>query len=188
MPGPGGKLTAAQRKRCEDEILDLLIMAYAFGNEDACEMLNITITPTADEANASIYKEIAGKDWLGRVREYMDDIDRIASGEEPLEEAGTATPRTIEEAIEDIMRVADTDSHRVYNEASNTTAKKGGASEKTWNCMFINSRDTHMDLHGTTVPMEAEFYTFLGNHAMYPGQFGVAEEDCHCQCFLTYSK
>ena len=153
------------RKWCEDEILDLLLISYTFGCEDANEMLYTEIPPTYQEMRDSIYKKIAGKDFAERIAEYA--------------ESGT---------VEDIMRVAETDSHRVYNEAANTTAKQGGATQKIWNCAFRNSRDTHIYLDGTVVPMDAAFYTFKGNSAMYPGEFGVAEEDCNCQCWVTYTR
>lgn len=153
------------RKWCEDEILDLLLMAYTFGCEDANEMLYTQIAPTYEEMRKSIYKKVAGKDFVERIDEYA--------------ESGT---------VEDIMRVAETDSHRVYNDAAFTTAKEAGATMKTWNCLFVNSRDTHIVLDGTVVPIDAEFYTFMGNHAMYPGEFGVAEEDCHCNCWCTYTR
>lgn len=150
---------------CEDEILDLLLLAYTFGCEDANEMLGTEIAPTFTEMEDSVYKKIAGKDFAERIAEYA--------------ESGT---------VDEIMRVAETETHRVYNEACNTTAIMGGATKKTWNCMFHNSRDTHIYLHGTTVPIDAKFYTFMGNSAYYPGQFGVAEEDCNCNCILTYNK
>ena len=153
------------RKWCEDEILELLLICYTFGCEDANTMLGTEIAPTYEEMRESIYKRIAGKTWPERIDEYID--------------GGT---------VEDFQRIAETESHRVYNDASNKTAVLGGARFKTWECMFRNSRDTHMYLHGTTVPINSEFYTYLGNHAMYPGEFGVAEEDCNCQCWVTYTK
>ena len=153
------------RDWCEDSILDLLLLAYTFGCEDANEMLGTEIAPTFKEMEDSVYKPIAGKTFAERIAEYAE------SG-----------------SVDDIMRVAETESHRVYNEASYNTAVYGGATKKTWNCMFHNSRDTHIYLHGTTVPIDAKFYTFMGNSAYYPGEFGVAEEDCNCQCVLTYSK
>lgn len=128
-------------------------------------MLYTEIAPTYAEMRDSIYKKVAGKDFMQRIDEYV--------------ESGT---------VEDFMRIAETDSHRVYNDASYTTAVEAGATQKIWNCMFINSRDTHMALDGTVVPIDAEFYTFMGNHAMYPGEFGVAEEDCNCNCWVTYIK
>lgn len=153
------------KKKVEDEILDLLLIAYTFGCEDANEMLGTEIAPTYDEMHESIYKKVAGKDFVERVSEYVE------SG-----------------SVDEIMNVAGTDSHRVYNDASYKTAVLGGGKTKTWKCVFRNSRDWHMYMHDTTIPIDAEFYTYLGNHAMYPGEFGVPEEDCNCQCYCEFRK
>lgn len=150
---------------CVDLVLDALIMAYVYGVDYANETLGTDIPPVESEVEATVYKKIAEKNFAERVAEYAEQGD-----------------------IERIMEVARTDSHRVFNTASYDTAVKGGAKTKRWVCQFINSRDTHIYLHGTEKPMDEEFYTFMGNHAMFPGQFGVAEEDCNCQCVLEYSK
>ena len=47
-------------------------------------------------------------------------------------------------------------------------------------------RDTHDYLEGVEVGLDDEFYTYLGNKAMFPGQFGVAEEDVNCRCWVTF--
>lgn len=58
---------------------------------------------------------------------------------------------------------------------------------KTWHCMFANSRDSHMDADGQTVPVEEPFVLENGE-GMYPGDPDLpAEEACNCQCWLTYS-
>lgn len=161
----GEKHRHIQRRECEDLILEFLIDCYLLGIADAREQLGSAdmTDPSTDDMYETIYRKIEGKTFADRVRDYAETGD--------------------EEAI---MRVAATDGHRVFNDSSLNTAVKVGATEKTWNCMFVNSRDTHMYLHGTTVPIDAEFYTFKGNHAQYPGQFGVAEEDVNCNCWLTF--
>jgi len=160
----GEKRRHIPAKECEDIILEFLIDSYLMGSDYVTGMFgHEPITPDTEEMFDSVYRKVAGKNFVERVSEYC--------------KTG---------AVEDIMRVAETDSHRVFNDSELRTAKKVGASTKTWNCMFVNSRDTHMYLHGTTVPIDAEFYTFMGNHAEYPGQFGVAEEDCNCHCWLTF--
>ena len=151
-------------RTCEDIILEFLIDSYLMGNSYVTDSMGKSpVGVDEDEMYGSVYRKVAGKNFIERVSEYCK------TGE-----------------VEDIMRVAETDSHRVFNESELRTAKKVGAKEKIWNCMFVNSRDTHMYLHGTEVPIDAEFYTFMGNHAEYPGQFGVAEEDCNCHCWLTF--
>lgn len=179
------KTKKSARDQICDEILELLLIAYTYGCEDVNEMLGTEIAPTYGEMRNSIYRKIAGKNWEQRVDEYLDQYteseEAVSRGETPEHIV------SYEGIIFDLMRIAETDMHRNYNEAGYETAKQGGATTKKWICQFRNSRDTHIYLHGTTLPIDAEFYTFLGNHAMFPGQFGVAEEDCNCQCYLRYS-
>jgi len=158
------------KEDCEDiidEILDLLLLAYANGVQYIDREFNVTINlePTAEELNDVIYREVAGETWEQRVRHWY-------------EEGGTE---------EDIVRIAETESHRVGNESAYKSAKQAGAKTKRWECMMMpTSRDTHIYLNGVTIPIDAEFYTFNGNKAMYPGQFGVAEEDINCLCTVQY--
>ena len=136
-------------------------------------MLYTEIAPTYAEMRDSIYKKVAGKDFMQRIDEYV--------------ESGT---------VEDFMRVAETDSHRVYNDASVTTANEavksgkvdGSNLFKTWNTMLDDRvRDTHQYLEGVTIPFDAEFYTYDGDHAFEPGGFEKAENVVGCRCYLTYS-
>ena len=88
----------------------------------------------------------------------------------------------------DIARVIGTDAHRIYNDAMYDQAVRNGATKKTWCTMAdLRVRDSHSYLDGVTIPIDAEFYTYKGNKTQYPGQFGVAEEDVNCRCWLTYS-
>lgn len=127
-------------------------------------MLGTAIPPTYDEMRDSVYRKVAGKDFAERLRNYIPECN-----------------------IEDIMRVADTDMHRVYNEGASNTAVLGGATTKTYHTMLDDRvRDTHQYLEGTTIPINAEFYTYDGDHAFYPGGFELAENNVNCRCYLTY--
>lgn len=149
-----------------DEVKDLFEMDYMLGVWDASMQLGEIVDVVYEDIQKAVDKKIDGKDYKERIEEYFED----------------GTPY-------DIARVISTDAHRIYNEAVFEAAKAAGASTKTWNCMMIpTSRDTHIYLDGTTVPLDAEFYTFKGNSAMFPGQFGVAEEDCNCMCWVTVNK
>lgn len=148
-----------------DMLLDLFLLAYANGVEAVNEQFGTSIRPTTDEIEAAVYKRIDGATWVDRVWAWYDV-------------GGT---------MEDIMRIAETEAHRDGNTAAYETAIKAGATTKTWVCMMLpTSRDTHIYLNGTTVGIEDEFYSYSGAHTMYPGQFGVAEEDCNCLCELEY--
>ena len=52
--------------------------------------------------------------------------------------------------------------------------------------MLPTSRDTHTYLDGVVAPIDGEFYSFMGGSTQYPGQWGIAEEDVNCLCWLTY--
>lgn len=157
------------KEDCEDiidELLDLFLLAYANGQEITNEDLNSDIKAPLKDVMETINKEIDGLTWKQRVWKHF-------------EEGGTKA---------DIVRIAETEAHRDSNEAAYKTATRAGAKTKTWHCMMMNSRDTHIFLDGVTAPIDGEFYTFLGNHTMFPGEFGVAEEDCNCNCWLSYSR
>lgn len=156
-----------------DELLDLYLTAFYEGSKQAAEELLIDIKPDVQDAQRAIWKKIDGKDFSDRVREYL----KGEMGE---------TKGTPEEAI---LRVAETDYVRIFNEGGLSTAKRGGASTKTWNTMEdMKVRDTHAILEGAQAPIDGYFYTYTGERALAPGQFGSAAEDCGCRCFLTFSK
>lgn len=51
---------------------------------------------------------------------------------------------------------------------------------KTWNCMFRNSRDSHMDADGQTVAVD-ELFVLAGGEGMYPGDPELPpEESINC--------
>ena len=154
-------------KEVEDLLLDFFIYSYAMGNSVTNENLDGDWTPDADEVEDVINAEVAGKTWKERVEDYF------ASG-------GTGA---------DISRIAATESHRISNKAAYDTAKKAGATTKIWNCMMLpTSRDTHIYLNGVSAPIDGEFYSFKGGKTKYPGQWGIAEEDVNCLCWLSFSK
>ena len=183
-----------------DEILEILILSYMYGNEAADTMLDEDIGIVEDEMRASLDRKVADKTWTERFDEYMTS------------ETATAA---------DIMRIADTDAHRIYNEAienvgrvvnerSKTTfpAETGtqgpvqqgssapgsvksqkGVVKKTWVTMADEKvRATHDYLEGETIPFEDDFYTFDGDYASRPGGFLFPENNINCRCRLILSK
>ena len=191
---------AEERKRRKpyiiDEILEMLIMAYMYGNEAANTMLygsdvidqiapeqegpNRVIDIDTDDMNRAVFKIIAGKDWEQRVSEYLDD------------ENGT---------VDDIIRVVDTDMNRIYNDsilnvgerAEDEELEDGGTVKptvmKTWQTMLDDRvRDTHDYLEGTSVPVNRRFYTFDGDSAMYPGGFELPQNNINCRCRISISQ
>ena len=162
-----------------DEILDLLIMDYIFGNESGNEMLygptetedgevKRTVQIDVDDMNKAVFRVIAGKNWEQRISEYLDD------------ENGT---------VDEIIRVVDTDMTRIYNDAILDVGEKSdGPVMKTWQTMLDDKvRDTHDYLQSMTVPVDSRFYTFDGDSARYPGDFVLPENNINCRCRISLS-
>lgn len=197
------QLPPEERKRRKrdriDEILEMLIMAYMFGNESANTMLfgqDIVDTIDPDEPNRpvridvddmekSVFKDIAGKDWEQRVSEYYDS------------DSGT---------VDDVIRVVDTDMNRIYNDSVLDVGEKANSGRvewtnedvpapdpngkvmKTWVTMADDRvRDTHDYLEGTSVPVDSRFYTFDNDYARYPGDFQLPQNNINCRCRISLS-
>ena len=190
-----------RRKRDRiDEILEMLIMAYMFGNESANTMLfgpDIVDTIDPDEPNRpvridvddmekSVFKDIAGKDWEQRVSEYYDS------------DTGTA---------DDVVRVIDTDMNRIYNDSVLDVGEKANSGRvewinedqpepetngrvmKTWQTMLDDRvRMGHEVLEGVTIPVDKRFWTIGGDSARYPGDFTSPELNIGCRCRLKLTQ
>lgn len=168
---PDGKLPPLEEAKKEkediiDEMLDLFLLAYAMGNSVTNENLASNYSPSLDEVMETVDKKVAGKTWRERTEEYFADGGSVG----------------------DLIRIAETETHRDANEAALRTAVRGGATSKTWVCQMLpTSRDTHIYLDGTTVPIDGYFYSFKGGKTQFPGEWGIAEEDCNCLCTLSFS-
>lgn len=178
-----------RKKRIDDridEILDILLMEYIYGNEDANEMLGIAVdwsdtTITlgteayridTDRMEQVIDAVVADKTWKERVSEWYGS------------ENGTA---------DDIIRIIETESHRVYNDSILDVGEQAeedtGGVSKTWFTVGDEKvRDPHRYLDGMTVGVNDYFYTYDGHGAKYPGGFGVPELDCNCRCSIWISR
>ena len=149
-----------------DELLDIFLLAYAQGVESTNADLASEVAPSLGDVMKVVDRKVAGKTWRERVRDYYKN-------------GGTEA---------DIVRIAETEAHRDSNEAAYATAKAAGAKTKTWHCMMLDtSRDTHVYLDGVDAPIDGEFYSFKGGSTQFPGEWGIAEEDCNCLCWLTFS-
>ena len=94
----------------------------------------------------------------------------------------------------DAKRIARTESTRIESiakdEAAHEYVKQTGKQVwKIWFCAFRNSRESHMDLHMETVPLDADFQA-AGGPMAYPGDGSRVgpEEICNCQCWIELSK
>lgn len=160
------KLKAEDAEDIIDELLDLFLLAYALGNEVTNENLSYNYQPTVDEALEVVDAKVAGKTWRERTEDYF------ANGGN----------------VDDIVRIVETETHRIANTSALNTARKAGATKKTWVTMLDDRvRTDHDYLEGSTVGIDEDFYTWQGYHAPAPGLFGVAEEDVNCRCELIFS-
>ncbi|MBQ2477857.1 MAG: hypothetical protein II510_00095 [Erysipelotrichales bacterium] len=177
-----------------DEILEMLIMAYMYGNEAANTMLygsdvvdriepeqegpNRVIDIDTDDMNRAVFKVIAGKNWEQRITEYLDD------------ENGT---------VDDVIRVVDTDMNRIYNDSILNVGERAEESEpqqgmptvgvtKTWETMMDERvRSTHEPLQSVSVPVNGRFHTWDGDSARYPGDFTDPNNNINCRCRIVLS-
>ena len=153
------------KSKCLDIIYDYLVYAYDMGVDNVNENMSTSYAPQDYEMRAVINEKVAGKDYVERVTEWAE-----------------------KGKIDAILRVAETDAHRVLNAASYATAKKAKAKYKTWVTMQDDKvRDSHDYLLAMTIPIDDYFVTYNGDKALVPGQFGVPEEDVNCRCILTYA-
>ena len=161
-----GKTPAVYREDILDEMLDLFLLAYATGNAVTNENLSFNWKPSLDDVDRVVNKEIDGKTWRKRAEEYFDND-------------GT---------VYDLIRIAETETHRDANESALETAKHAGAKSKTWLTMLDEKvRSTHEYLEGMTVGIDEEFWTYDGDSAPAPGMFGLAENNINCRCELVFS-
>jgi hypothetical protein len=81
----------------------------------------------------------------------------------------------------------NTEAHRLLNEArfaaGQEAVKKGVYIRKVWSTtMDGKERDTHHEMNGQVRGADEEFVSPSGARALYPGGFGVLEEDTNCRC------
>lgn len=162
---PSGKLLPSDEEDIIDEMLDLFLLAYATGHQVTMENLPSEWEPTLDDVMKTVDKKVAGKTWRERVEEYF------ASGG----------------SVDDLVRIVETEAHRIANESALETAHMCGATSKTWLTMLDDKvRDTHYPLEGVTMALDSDFYTWDGDHAPAPGLFTKAENNVNCRCELSY--
>lgn len=148
-----------------DELLDLFLLSYARANEVTNAKLSSDWIPSIQDVMETVNEKVAGKTWEERIKEWFDN-------------GGTG---------DDIIRIAETESHRIANRSALDTAKKAGATKKTWLTMMDDKvRETHDYLLGVTVGIDDEFITFDGDRAQAPSMFSLPENNINCRCELEF--
>lgn len=154
-------------KKVFDTVSDILLYIYLLGYDAVNETFGTALKPSADKQGDAVFKDIAGKTFLDRIMEYS--------------ESGSA---------EEIVRVAETEMTRVYNQAvldagSEYQDKSGRVVNKIWLTQNDERvRDTHSYLEGMEIPLGEEFWTYDGDHALAPGGFENADNNVNCRCQL----
>lgn len=97
----------------------------------------------------------------------------------------------LEEAYNDndktrIKTIFDNEYHRMYNAGAYDYGKEYCQTKKWVTMNDFKVRDTHNYLEGIEVPVDAEFITYDGDAALYPGGFQNAENNVNCRCVLEY--
>lgn len=157
-------LTKDDRDWIIDDLIGILIVSYSNGCDSVTEYLP-GANPAYGEADAAIYKEIAGETWIDR-------IDKALDGNTPLT---------------DVIRIAETEANRDFNAGGYDTAVSSGATRKTWVTMRDDRvRDTHDYIDGVSAPIDGAFTTYDGDSAQYPGDFSFPENNINCRCYLRY--
>lgn len=149
-----------------DDIFDILLIAYMSGIEEANRQLGASKEFTFSEFQNALYKEIDGKTYIDRVREHIAD-----------------------NKPEEVIVVADTEAHRMFNTGGYDVARDIPGLMKTWVTMDDDRvRSTHEYLEGVKVPFDEKFYTYDGDSARFPGDFEKAQNVVNCRCMLVYSR
>ena len=177
-----------------DEMFDLFLLAYARAVEVTNTNLSSDYKPTLDEIMSVVDAKVAGKTWRERVDDYFS---KAQAGEIPLSKGeSSAEQETGKQEVDKgqtnlpdaLVRIAETETHRIANTAALGAAKQAGARFKTWATMLDDRvRETHDYLEGETVEIGEDFYTFDGDHASAPGLFELAENNVNCRCELLFS-
>ena len=86
----------------------------------------------------------------------------------------------------EIDRIIRTETNTAQNFSDFAAYEQSGVVEYLmWICTFMHSRDFHISMDGQIVALGEEFVSPLGNTTLYPGGFGIAEEDVNCLCYVA---
>ena len=161
-----GKKTESET---ESDFEDFLLYAYSIGflmgAEDIGASKDQSALPISQQVKDAIDRKFEGITAKQRLKDHLLNRDGASS----------------------IERLMKTEWHRMANEGIDGFGKLYGSQNMTkrWVTMLDDKvRDTHDYLEGAEVPFQEDFYTYNGDHAPFPGMFGVPEEDVNCRCIV----
>ena len=170
-----------ERKRIEDTIFELITMGYVYGVAVAGLDLETDLPVDAERMREVADKPTKGEDFRQRITNHIEAYERGDTDEEQM--------------IERIAVVAETETHRAINTGEDDGARDyaerhpGETIYKTWVTMEDDRvRLEHDLLDGSTIPLDARFYSWNGDSARFPGDFMSPELNINCRCILRYTK
>lgn len=177
----GGPKKRIDRRRIEDTIFALITMGYVYGVEVAGLDLSTDLPVDRERMMEAAKKPTKGEDFRQRINNHIDAYERGELDDEQL--------------VERIAVVAETETHRTINEGELDAGREyerahpDEALLKRWRTMMDDRvRESHDFLEGATVPLDARFYTYDGDSAMFPGDFELPENNVNCRCDIELVK
>lgn len=130
------------------------------------ETLGVDVTKLKKAISSEITRGIASNLTYQEIARNISNVSRA-----PLSRAKT---------------IANTEGHRIQQastyDAQNEAKAKGAAVVKQWDASLDGAtRPTHRKMDGQIREIDEPFEAD-GKKAMFPGDFGRAEEDCNCRC------
>ena len=158
-----GTMETLSNEELEDEIEDLIIMAYTLGWGLFLDEYEVDTPLNQKSLSGALQTKIKGKTYKEYLEPHIEDKD-----------------------LEGINRVLDTTVHQMYVMAQNDCAKQSGFTKKTWRTMEDDKvREPHRFLDRVSVPIDEKFY--VGDDgALMPGGFSAPELNVNCRCLLSY--
>ena len=136
----------------------------------------------------ALYDEMYGAYVKGYKSKPRDDYIELLifisyDGKDPFD--------LLEEAYKDkdktrIQTIFDNEYHRIYNAGAYDYGKEHYKTKKWVTAGDDLVRETHDYLEGIEIPVDAEFITYDGDSALYPGGFSNASNNVNCRCILEY--
>jgi SPP1 gp7 family putative phage head morphogenesis protein len=119
-------------------------------------------------------------------RQLKEELTRGLIQGKGYRDTAKAIKERLDVGASNVLRIVQTESHRVKEQGRfdgiQEAGKQGIITKKQWvSTLDDRTRDTHQDLDGVQVEVGEEF-EIRGNTAMFPGEFGVPEEDINCRC------
>lgn len=168
-------------EECENFFIYAYLLGYRIGGDDIDigedeAMYYLNTVKDTDKPLQSVFatfeEDGKEKDFEDCLREHLENEEGASSIEKVL---ATEWHRNTNRGIQDF--------------ATDYSVATGIDLKKVWHTVLDDKvRDTHSYLEGMEVGIDEEFYTYNGNHALYPGQFANASEDVNCRCSVQLKK